>query len=177
LKLSVLALHGVLSVGVLSLASPASAAAHPDDWKTPEAVVAAMYQTISADAGQARDWDRFRALFAKGAQLSIAVQSSAAKGIMSMGVEDLVAQTDAGYGATGFHETALVTKVETYGLMASVTSSYEVRLQHDAAKPLMRGMNHFQLLNDGERWWIVSNVGVVETPQAPLPQNFLAKQP
>lgn len=51
--------------------------------------------------------------------------------------------------------------------MASVTGSFEIRLRRDDEAPPMRGINRFQLLNDGERWWIVSNVGVMETAASP----------
>lgn len=166
---SVLARTCVLS---LALMSPGMAFADPADWASPEAIVHALYTTISADAGETRDWDRFRALFLDGARLSMAMDSSIASGIMSMDIEETIAQTEAGYAATGFHELPLTTRVERHGLMASVTSSFEVRLRREDAAPLMRGLNHFQVLNDGERWWIVSNVGVVETADSPLPAAF-----
>jgi len=162
-------LAAVLSLGLLG-SSPAQA--NPNDWASPEALVHALYEVVSADAGEARDWDRFRALFLDGAQMSVAMDSKIGSGIMAMSTEDLITQTDSAYAATGFHETALVTRVEQHGLMASVMSSFEVRLRRDDREPLMRGLNHFQLLNDGERWWIVSNVGVLEGPQSPLPTEF-----
>ena len=162
----------LLAVGLmLGLARPAHAG--PSDWESPEAIVQALYDTISADAGAKRDWDRYRALFLDGARMSLAMDSKIASGIIGMGTEDLIAQTETAYAATGFHEIPLVTRVERHGLMASVMSSFEVRLRRSDEKPLLRGLNHFQLLNDGERWWIVSNVGIVETPKSPLPKDLL----
>lgn len=157
----------LLSAG---LASPAHAG--PADWESPEAIVHALYDTISANAGATRDWDRYRDLFLDGARMSVAMDSSIGSGIMGMGSEELISQTESAYAATGFHEIPLVTKVEQHGLLASVMSSFEIRLRHDDKEPLMRGLNHFQLLNDGERWWIVSNVGTVETSRSPLPEEF-----
>ncbi len=93
---------------------------------------------------------------------------SSSTGLNSAARSISTAQTEAAYGSTGFHEKALVTRVEQHGLMASVMS-FEVRLRRDDAEPLMRGLNHFQLLNDGERWWIISNVGVIESESSPLP--------
>jgi hypothetical protein len=163
-------LTALFSLGLLAF-SPVRA--DPADWQSPGAVVDALYEVISADAGETRDWDRFRELFLDGAQLSMAMDSRIGSGIMAMGIEDLIAQTDSAYAATGFHETGLVMRVEQHGQLASVMSSFEVRLRRSDAEPLMRGLNHFQLLNDGERWWIVSNIGVVEGPQSPLPAEFL----
>lgn len=153
-------------------ASDAQADAQASDWQTPQSIVQAMYEVVSADAGEARDWERYRALFIEGAQLSVALDSKIGSGIMAMSAEDLIAQTDAAYATTGFHELPLVTRVEQHGLMASELSSFEVRLRRDDPAPMMRGLNHFQLLNDRERWWIVSNVGVMETARAPLPEEF-----
>lgn len=155
------------------MALPVSAA--PKDWETPRAIVQALYDVISADAGEQRDWDRYRDLFLDGAQLSMALDSKVASGIMAMSAEELVGQTESAYAATGFHELPLVTRVEQHGLMASVMSSFEIRLRRSDEAPLMRGLNHFQLLNDGERWWIVSNVSIVEKADAPLPAEFLPK--
>lgn len=158
----------------LALLLPLSATAGPEDWASPEAIVHALYEVISADAGETRDWDRYRALFFDNARFAVAMDSKVASGILVMTSEEMVAQTEAAYGGTGFHEKALVTRVEQHGLMASVMSSFEVRLRRDDAEPLMRGLNHFQLLNDGERWWIISNVGVIESESSPLPAEFAA---
>ncbi len=158
----------------LALLLPLSATAGPEDWASPKAIVHALYEVISADAGEARDWDRYRALFFDDARFAMAMDSKIASGIMAMTSEEMVAQTEAAYGSTGFHEKALVTQVEQLGLMASVMSSFEVRLRRDDTEPLMRGLNHFQLLNDGERWWIISSVGVIESESSPLPAEFAA---
>ncbi len=159
----------------LSLGLASTVHAGPEDWETPEAIVHALYETISADAGVKRDWDRYRALFLDGARLLVAMDSNIASGIMGMDSEELITQTESAYAATGFHEVPLVTKVEQHGLLASVMSSFEIRLRRSDKEPLMRGLNHFQLLNDGERWWIVSNAGTVETRTSPLPDAMLPK--
>lgn len=167
-----IAARTLLAAGV-ALAFAGTAHAGAEDWESPEAIVHALYETISADAGATRDWDRYRALFLDGARLSVAMDSKIGSGIMVMESEEAIAQTESAYAATGFHEIPLVTKVEQHGLLASVMSSFEIRLRRSDKEPLMRGLNHFQLLNDGERWWIVSNVGTVETPASPLPEAFL----
>ena len=165
-----------LLAAALALCLPCGALAAPADWESPESIVHALYEVISADAGETRDWDRYHALFMDGARMSIAVDSPIIEGIMSMDPEELAAQTETAYAATGFHELPLVTRVERHGPMASVMSSFEIRLRRDDGTPLMRGLNHFQLLNDGERWWIISNIGTMETPDAPLPTGFAAAE-
>lgn len=163
----------MLAVGPMLL-MPLSATAGPEDWASPEAIVHALYEVISADAGETRDWNRYRALFFDDARFAVAMDSRIASGIIAMGNEEMVAQTESAYGSTGYHEQGLVTRVEQHGRMASVMSIFEVRLRRDDAQPLMRGLNHFQVLNDGERWWIISSVGVIESESSPLPAEFVA---
>lgn len=156
--------------------APAAASENPSDWRTPESIVNALYEVVSADTNETRDWERFRALFLEDSKMSIAFDNNVTKGIVSMTPEQLIEQTEASYKSTGFHEIPLVTRVEKTGLMASVQSSFEVKQRRHDPTPLMRGLNHFQLLNDGERWWIVSNVGVIETDSFPLPRQYQAAQ-
>jgi len=153
---------------------PAMAEEHTsyDDGRSPQALVFALYDTISADAGESRDRERFLNLFIGGALLSVALDTPTVSGIIASTPEELLAQAETAYATTGFHELPLETRVEMHGQMATVLSSFEIRLRLDDPAPLMRGLNHFQLLHDGERWWIVSNVGVIETPDAPLPEGF-----
>ena len=67
----VLALGCVGSATAQTPPAPAAAtpAAQPADVASPEAIVAALYDVISGDAGVERDWDRFRSLFHPHARL------------------------------------------------------------------------------------------------------------
>ena len=163
--------------GALILASttvmPAVASeSHADDWASPFSIVHALHETISAGPGEQRDWDRYRDLFLDGAMVSMAIKSPRAPGIMAATTEELIEQTEASYGSTGFHEIPLIFEVAEFGAMALVTNSFEVKLRLEDPEPLMRGLNHFQLLNDGERWWIVSNISTVESGDWKLPDAF-----
>jgi len=143
------------------------------DTSSPRAIVQALHGLVSAEAGETRDWDRFRDLFLDGAMLSVAIKSPRAPGIIAATPEELIQQTETNYATTGFHELPLIYQVEEYGAMALVTNSFEVKLRRNDAEPLMRGLNHFQLLHDGERWWIVSNISTVETDDWQLPPAFV----
>ena len=43
----------------------------------------------------------------------------------------------------------------------------------DDAKPFARGINSFQLLNDGSRWWIVTIYWEAEDAGHQLPEKYL----
>lgn len=165
------ALPSVILAAAISIPAIASEP-HADDWASPSSIVHALHETVSAGPGEKRDWDRYRELFLDGAMLSMAVKSARMPGIMAATPEELIDQTEAGYASTGFHEIPLVVEIAKFGAMAVVTNSFEVRLRLDDPEPLMRGLNHFQLLHDGERWWIVSNVSTVESADWKLPAPF-----
>lgn len=164
-------LPGVILAAAISIPAAASGT-HADDWATPRSIVEALHETVSADAGEQRDWDRYRELFVDGAMLSMAIQSERMPGIMAATPEELIERTEASYASTGFHEIPLVVEIAEFGAMAVATSSFEVKLRRNDPEPLMRGLNHFQLLHDGERWWIVSNVSTIEAGDWTLPAAF-----
>ena len=49
--------------------APVAKEADPKDVGSLDAIMKAVYDVISGDAGKARDWDRFRTLFHKDARL------------------------------------------------------------------------------------------------------------
>jgi len=51
--------------------------AKPEDVKSPEAILNAVYDVISGGKGQARDWNRMRSLFIPGARLIPAITVAA----------------------------------------------------------------------------------------------------
>ncbi len=171
LQISLSILLALLVTGMAALPAVASEP-HADDWASPRSIVHALHETISAGPEEQRDWDRYRDLFLDGAMVSMAIKSPRAPGIMAATTEELIEQTEASYGSTGFHEIPLIVEVAEFGAMALVTNSFEVKLRLEDPEPLMRGLNHFQLLNDGERWWIVSNVSTVEAGNWKLPDAF-----
>ncbi|MES2898162.1 MAG: hypothetical protein V4723_00470 [Pseudomonadota bacterium] len=63
----------------------------------------------------------------------------------------------------GFYERETYQRVQRFGHIAHVWSSYEVREQ--PAGPVQnRGINSFQLLNDGQRWCVLSATWDTHTP-------------
>ena len=174
-RMSCAALSSVMLTAAAAMPAAASEPHTEDsasDWASPRSIVEALHETVSADPGKERAWDRYRDLFVDGAKLSMAARSPRMPGIMAATPEEMIERTEASYASTGFHEIPLVIEAARFGAMAVVTSSFEVRLRRDDTEPLMRGLNHFQLLHDGERWWIVSNVSTLETADWKLPAAF-----
>jgi hypothetical protein len=64
-------------------------------------------------------------------------------------------------------------RVEIYGNIAQVFSAYEGKKKLTDEKPFLRGINSFQLMNDGKRWWVITIFWQQETPDNPIPKEYL----
>jgi len=149
-------------------------AARSTDVASPDAILAATYDVISGPAGQKRDWDRFRSLFLPGAHLvAAAKRQDGTAALFNVTPEQYAARADAYFEKSGFYEKESARHADRYGSIMQVFSTYESR--HDAtdAQPFARGINSFQLYFDGTRWWVVNIFWQEETPQNPLPKEYL----
>jgi hypothetical protein len=151
----------------------------PQDVASIDAIVKALYDVISGDAGVKRDWNRFRSLFHPGAKM-VPTARNAKTGATSarfLGPEDYIKGSGPYLEREGFHEQELVRRVDTFGNIAQVFSSYAARHKLSDDKPFMRGINSIQLFNDGKRWWVTSITWSQEDSQHPLPAAFDKKTP
>jgi hypothetical protein len=146
----------------------------PEDVKSIDSIMAAVYDVISGPAGE-RDWSRFRSLFLPTARLTAATKGAdGAIHLRPMSADDYATRAGGYFLKNGFFERPIVNRVQTFGNIAQVLSSYESR--HAAGEaPFARGINSFQLLNDGKRWWVVSILWDEERPDNPLPKDFATK--
>jgi len=152
-------------------------AAKPDDVASMDAIIAALYDVISGDAGVERDWDRFRSIFYPGARM-IPTGRNASTGKGSARVaspEAYIKANESFLEAEGFHERELSRMTQSFGSIAQVFSSYEARKKL-SDPPFLRGVNSIQLFNDGTRWWVLTVAWSPETPDNPLPPG-LARRP
>ena len=156
-------------------ASTANApAARPEDVKSIDTILTALYGVISGPAGE-RDWNRFRSLFLPQARLTAATKNAdGSSRVRPMGVEDYAKGAGSYFLQHAFFESPIVNRVETFGNITQVFSSYESR-RAAAEAPFARGINSIQLLNDGSRWWIVSILWDEERADNPLPKEFAVK--
>lgn len=145
----------------------------PDDVKSIEAIVNAAYASISGSAGP-RNWDRFRSLFLPQARFTqVGKNPDGSTFIISWNEEEFIRDAGAIFSKEPFYENAVVNLPQSYGGMTQVFSSYESKRTPDG-KPFERGINSFQVLNDGKRWWIVSIFWDSERPDNPLPAKMAA---
>ncbi len=174
------ALALLIALAAAATPTPSSAqqtdapAADPADVESIDAIMIAVYDVISGDAGEARDWDRFRSLFAPGATLSPVGRPDGTTYVRRAITPDQYAETSGSYlEQNGFHEVEIHRVTEQYGVIAHAFSTYESRRLASDPEPFARGINSFQLLWDGSRWWIVSIYWLQESEDHPIPAKYL----
>jgi hypothetical protein len=140
-----------------------------------DAIIKATYDVISGTAEEKRDWNRFRSLFHKDARL-IPSGTNPNTGITTATAftpEDYIKRSEPFMMKNGFFEKEIARRVELFGNIAHVFSTYEGKYKADDEKPFLRGINSFQLLNDGKRWWVVTIYWQAENPSNLLPEKYL----
>jgi len=173
--LTVLTVLIVAAVPVASREAPSPPPAAPADVESVDAIITAVYDVISGPAGQKRDWDRFRSLFLPGAKLIPVFKTEGGEGTghLMWSPEEYVERAASGLEAQGFFEVEIHRVVESFGPVVHLFSTYESRRKADDAKPFARGINSFQLMNDGKRWWVVNILWTAERPDLPIPEKYL----
>ncbi|HYX70627.1 MAG TPA: hypothetical protein VE825_15940 [Terriglobales bacterium] len=153
-------------------AAPA-AAANPEDVKSIDAIVKAVYACISGPAGHKRDWNRFRSLYLPGARLvPTGRRANGEMGPRVFTVDEYVRNADPYFEKNSFYESEVARQVNQYGHIAQVFSTYASRKAPGEA-PFERGINGFDLANDGTRWWVVTVFWENESQENPIPEKYL----
>ena len=151
--------------------------ADPHDVESIDAIIAAAYDVISGPAGKKRDWNRERSLYYPDARLiptaSVPGRNDVDLEPQLLDVEAYIERVERLLGKAGFYEKEIARRTEQFGRIAHVWSTYESRHDPSDPVPFMRGINSFQLFNDGERWWIVSIYWQHESAEHAIPQKYL----
>jgi hypothetical protein len=172
-------LFSILIIAVFSIVATAQTVkeAAPADVSTIDGIMKAVYDVISGEAGKPRDWDRFRSLFHKDARLIPTGKNpkTGVTGARAFTPEEYIQRSSPFMEKEGFFEREISRREEVWGTLAHVFSSYESRHNATDAKPFARGINSFQLVNDGKRWWVMNILWLGETPENQVPKKYLKK--
>ena len=159
--------------------SPGAIAAHPDwpkanpdDVKSPEAIIQALSSTISGDAGQPRDLDRLRSLFVpdSGRMVVARVPKTGPTDVTVMTLDEYIARSSSGT-PQNFYEVPIAYDVQSFGRMTHVYESYGLHHAKGDA-PYVRGVNSWELLFDGMRYYVLQVYWDTERPDNPLPARL-----
>jgi hypothetical protein len=114
-----------------------------------------------------------RSLFVPEARLLPTVnRQPGGRGVAILSVNDYIATSGPVLVDVGFREREVARKVEQFGSIAHVFSTYE-SFRGEETAPFMRGINSIQLLHDGTRWWVISVFWDAERPGLQIPEKYL----
>ncbi|TFG66915.1 MAG: hypothetical protein E4H28_00350 [Gemmatimonadales bacterium] len=139
--------------------------------------MAAVYNVISGEAGEVRNWDRMRSLFIPEARLiPSGRRPDGTHGYIVWSLDEYIERAGPQLETNGFFEDEAHRVTESWADIAHVFStynSYHTAADLEAGTTFQRGINTFQLMYDGERWWVVSIMWEAEAPDRPISARYL----
>lgn len=163
-----------MSLVLVTCSVKASDEKYAEKVATLDSTLTTLYAVISGDKGVERDWELFRYLFKPGARLIPSGKGAdGSVGMRVMSPEEYIERSGPFLVGDGFHEVEIGRRVDEYGTIAQVFSTYAAKRSLSDAEPFMRGINSIQLLKDNDRWWIVSVFWMAETEEYPLPAEAI----
>jgi hypothetical protein len=170
----------LLAAGLASAQTPRRREAPPPaEAASVDSIVAALYASVSHAPDASPDFDRMRAIFLYVGMFVPPVRpgqeitGSDVDGFISRFERSAAARKEKAEPAQGFFEREIARKVDCFGNVCQVFSTYESRHTASDAKPFERGVNSIQLVNDGKRWWIASVAWDAEKPDKAIPPQYL----
>ena len=162
------------ALSVCCWSTPAAAQeATPEDVASIDAIISASYDVISGGVDERRDWDRERSLFHPDSRHMPTYRAESGEWIADVtDVEGFIERADRYFSEQSFYESEIARKVERFGNIAHVFSTYEWSHEQGGLAG-GRGINSFQLLFDGTRWWIMSVFWQQESNEYLIPAEYL----
>ena len=139
-----------------------------------DSTISSLYAVISGEKGQERNWELMQYLFHSDAKLIPSGKNK--EGIYKvryMTTLEYIESSGSWLVENGFFEKEIHRSVHTFGNITQVFSTYESFHSEADKAPFMRGINSIQLLNDGERWWIINIYWTQESEENPIPEKHL----
>ena len=141
-----------------------------------DSIINNLYDVISGEKGEQRDWTLFSYLFTPSAQLIPArMNRDSLFRTSPLSAEDYIRNAGPYLEANGFFEKEIHRAAHCFGNICQVFSTYETYRSANDIVPMARGINSIQLLFDNNRWWIVNVYWQEEDEKHPIPPDFLPK--
>lgn len=145
-----------------------------EDTNSIDAIVSALYESITFPEGEEPDMERFRRLFTPQASFiritPEGVIKTEVEGFISSFKERIKSGT-----LTSFSEAEISRRTNVYAHIAQVFSTYQKIINPKDQNNPVRGINSLQLYHEGERWWINSITWEDEQSGNPIPDEYLKK--
>lgn len=146
-----------------------------DNVATLDGIMKAYYDVVTVKKGEKISYERDSLLHISSAQVGWNQQEKGGKPhLIMVSLKEYHKLSDANLERNGFYEGEISRKVEKFGSVYHVWSTYETRNTSDG--PIIgRGINSIELFFDGTRFWIITWVFDDERRDNPIPSEYLTK--
>lgn len=137
--------------------------------KTIDGTINESLKIITGERGKNRNWEAYRMLFTPNAQITYLHHDSKGKNTpFTSSLEEFVRNGRNYYENDGFIEYELKKQIIEYNGIANAFQSYYAKENEDEEL----GVNSFQLIWDGRRWWITNILWTNNSNGMELPDNL-----
>jgi hypothetical protein len=144
-----------------------------DEVATLDGIIKAYYDVVTVKKGEKVSYERDSLLHVPNAAVGMAQMGKDGKvKLQLISLKQFHQNSDAFLEKDGFYEKEISRKVENFGAIYHVWSTYETRNVADG--PIIeRGINSIQLYFDGTRFWILTWVFDNESKKWSIPKKYL----
>jgi hypothetical protein len=170
----------LLLIALLMLSASQYAAAqvttkYGDNVSTLDGMMKAYYDVVTVEKGGKVYYERDSLLHMPNVKVGSAGLSKNGKPVFHlMTLKEYHDRSDASLEKYGFYEKEISRKVEQFGAIYHVFSTYESR-NSKTGPVIERGINSIELFYDGTRFWILGWFFDSERKNNPLPAKYLTK--
>lgn len=144
-----------------------------DDVSTLDGIMKAYYDVVTVKKGEKVSYERDSLLHVPNPSVGMAQVGKDGKvKLRLITLKQFHQNSDAYLEKDGFYEKEISRKVENFGAIYHVWSTYETRNVVDGPV-IERGINSIQLYFDGTRFWILTWVFDNESKEQPIPKKYL----
>ena len=144
-----------------------------DEVGTLDGIIKAYYDVVTVKKGELPSFTRDSMLHVPNPQVgSVQIDKSGKPVLKCITLKEFHRLSDAGLAKDGFFEKEISRKVEHFGSIYHVWSTYESRLA-EGTEVIERGINSIELFFDGTRFWITSWIFDSERKNNPIPKEYL----
>ncbi|MCC6785684.1 MAG: hypothetical protein IT457_22740 [Planctomycetes bacterium] len=168
---------GIKAGGKAGVEAAATAPSAMEDGASLATLMNALYAAVSGAAGQPRDFARLERIGHRLGRIVTFVPAKDGPRVVAQPITEFVRRSAAAPIAEGFLETPVVERIEEWGDMAQIWSSYAVRHAAEDAEPFARGINVVTAVREGGRWQVLQVLFRGEGEGLELPAQYRTPDP
>jgi hypothetical protein len=164
--------HGITEDQVASADGVTIQTANHEDVSSIDALVNALYESITFPEGEEPNLVRFKSLFIRNAPF-IRITPD---GPNTMDLASFVSSFNErvkSNALASFYEAEISRKTHSFSGIAHIFSTYKKGMNTTDSGSLGRGINSIQLFHDGKRWWACGITWEDERDDNPIPDQYL----